>query len=149
LVAKGLDSQISMGDHMLGPRKSNPHGHYENWAFIKLNGQILRRAGGDWDSPPPRKAILQAGTELSNKIERTVQEASRGHDLWGWKDPRTTLTIECYLPFIENPHFVCVFRSPEEVARSLKRRNGFDLDRGLALAREYNTRLLRFLESVT
>ena len=50
-----------------------------------------------------------------------------------------------YLPYLENPHFICCFREPMEVAKSLKRRNDMPIKKGLKLAKVYNSRLLKFI----
>jgi len=39
-------------------------------------------------------------------------------NLWGWKDPQSTLTLDLFLPYITNPYFVVVSRNFESVARS-------------------------------
>lgn len=146
LVAGGLKKMdINMGKKLLGADKSNPFGHFEDRVFMKLNTKILEQAGGSWDNPPSETNIIEAGKELSGEI----RELTNKQGLWGWKDPRTTLTIKCYLPYLENPHFICCFRKPLEVAKSLQKREGWSIDKGIELTKEYNKRLLRFLEEIT
>jgi len=66
---------------------------------------------------------------------------------WGWKDPRTTLTIEAYLPYLIKPHFYACFRDPKDVAKSLEIRNNFPISKGIELAKIYNKRLFEFLKN--
>ena len=68
---------------------------------------------------------------------------------YGWKDPRTTLTIRLYLPYLENPHFISCFREPDEVAKSLVAVGGFTLESAKKLTKIYNQRLLKFLTEFT
>lgn len=140
LVSKALMSEIYMGQN---PRPKV----YESKRFRWLNQDILVRAGGDWDRPPSEQAIMGQYEHFKSRIVDVIGEESRGKDLWGWKDPRTTLTIGLYLPHLENPHFIAIFRNPLEVAKSLERRksNSIPLRRGVRLANEYNARLLKFL----
>ena len=146
LAAKGLhESGVYMGEDLLGKNSSNPYGHFENRRFVQLNDALLDRAGGKWDKPPEHARIIKAGQELSSRIEQTVAMESKGHEFWGWKDPRTTLTIQCYWQYLTNPHLIICFRNPVEVAVSLKKRNGFSLAQGVGLATEYNKRILEFL----
>lgn len=147
LAAKGLhDVGVHMGEDLLGKSPSNPYGHYENRRFVDLNDTILQKAGGSWDRPPAHEKILKAGNDLSSRISQAVSMESTGHQLWGFKDPRTTLTIECYWPQLENPHLIVCFRNPVQVAVSLQKRDGFNLAKGMGLATEYNKRLLDFLQ---
>lgn len=146
LAAKGLhDAGVHMGEDLLGAMPSNDYGHFENRRFVELNDAILDRAGGSWANPPLEEKIINAGRQLSERIKQTIANESAGHELWGWKDPRTTLTIGCYWQHLENPHLVICFRNPVQVAVSLQKRDGFPLAKGMALANEYNKRLMDFL----
>jgi len=144
LVAGGVQSMgVHIGEDLLGPAKGNPKGFYENRVFVRLNREILKAAGGMWSSPPSREDILATRDQFDSRIRDTVDVSKK--ELWGFKDPRMVLTIELFLPYLERPHFIACFRDPMEVAMSLKVRNGFELERGLALANEYNKRLIDFL----
>lgn len=146
LAAKGLhESGVWMGEDLIGVTPSNPYGHYENRRFVQLNCDILQKAGGSWDRPPSKEKIISAGKALSDRIKQTIEMESSGHKLWGWKDPRNTLTIDCYWPHLQGAHLIVCFRNPVEVAASLSKRDGFSLAKGLGLANEYNKRLMEFL----
>ena len=130
LVAGGLNKfGVNMGSNFIKSDRGNPMGYWENKKFRILNGEILHRAGGSWDNPPPRDKILALKNEFAPRIKDLIKESEL--PLWGWKDPRTILTIELYLPYLKNPHFICCFRDPMEVAKSLQRRNKFPLEKGL------------------
>ena len=144
LIAGGLNkSGINMGEKLLGANEWNPKGHFENEEFIELNDRILAEAGGSWDNPPSEEAILKAGEKLKDEI-KVVVDRNKGR-LWGWKDPRTTLTIKCYLPYIEHPFFITCWRKPLDVAKSLNKRNGMPIEQGVKIAKEYNKRLIEFI----
>ncbi len=149
LVARGLDHEISLGETLIAPSASNPRGHYEDVRFVKMNDRLLAAAGGSWHCPPARSALMSVAERFNEPIRALVGRASAGKQFWGFKDPRTTLTVELYLPHLSQPHFICCFRDPEEVARSLRSRNGFSLERGRRLAGVYNQRLLEFLHRFT
>jgi len=138
LVSKALLNEIYMGP--------TPGGNvFESRPFGVLNRAILRRAGGSWHDPPPEQAILNQYDHFRERIIETIESDRGARELWGWKDPRTTLTIRLYLPHLENPHFISIFRNPLEVAKSLQRRDGFPIERGIRIANIYNTRLINFL----
>ena len=138
LVSKALLNEIYMGP--------TPGGNvFESRPFRVLNQKILRRAGGNWHTPPSEQLILDQYDHFRDRIIDTIRAEKADRELWGWKDPRTTLTIRLYLPHLENPHFIPIFRNPLEVAKSLKRRNDFTIERGVRIANTYNTRLINFL----
>ena len=147
LIAKGLvESGVYMGDQLLGAHSSNSYGHYEDVDFIALNDEMLKKAGGSWNNPPLESEILKLHDVKINGI--TIQDfivQKQKEPFWGWKDPRTVLTIKLFLPYLENPHFITCFRDPREVARSLAKRDLMTRNKALVLAKIYNDRLLRFL----
>ena len=148
LVAKSLHHEISMGERLLPAiPNDNPLGYYEDIEFIQLNDKILRKAGGDWRNPPSEEKILQVADRFDSRIRSILQERYSYGVNWGWKDPRTVLTIRLYLPYLINPHFISCLRDPQEVAASLVRRDSifFTQEKAVALANEYNQRLLKFL----
>jgi hypothetical protein len=144
LVAKCFhENIIDMGSDLLFPAQDNPQGFYENTDFLNLNNDILIKAGGNYLEPPSQEAILETYSFFKSRIIDTI-EKHRG-EFWGWKDPRTTLTIELFHQHLPNPHYVSLFRSPVEVAKSLHRRNSCSIQKGLITAKEYNYRLIKFL----
>lgn len=147
LVAKGMDSIIHLGDeeNMLEPASDNTEGFYENKRFIELNDEILWAAGGNWLEPPSEEKILEQALPFGVRIKKLIEEESEGKELWGWKDPRTTLTIKLFHPFLENPHYIACFREPMEVAKSLNARQGYSIQKGINCTMEYNHRLIKFL----
>jgi hypothetical protein len=148
LIAKGLhEAGVNMGVEMLGPGPGNEQGHYEDMGMLALNDKILEMAGGSWDNPPPEKDIQAAGKKLRLEIMMALAMRQCKNELWGWKDPRTTLTIRCFTPWLTSPIFVPCFRSVLDVALSLHRRDGMESEKAIKLANEYNSRLLKFLKA--
>jgi hypothetical protein len=67
-------------------------------------------------------------------------------DIWGWKDPRTSLTIKLYMPYLDNPYFIVCYRKNIEIAKSLKKRNYFEINKGLDLTNIYTNRIEDFFK---
>ncbi len=148
LMAKALHEQgVNMGDHLLGAAHGNPLGHFEDKEFLHLNDRILSDAGGSWNNPPSEAAILQQKRNYSLEI-RDLVARKNASGLWGWKDPRTILTIRLYTPYLDHPHYIAIIRNPVDVAMSLHLRDGSGLRTGKVLAIEYNKRLSRFMSEV-
>lgn len=146
LVAKALSQEICLGSNFLPPAPDNPLGFFEDRDFVNLNDRILKKAGGSWRNPPPEEKILRLSSFFNPMIKAILEEKFKDESFYGWKDPRTTLTIKLYLPYLKNPHFISCFRDPEEVAKSLTSRdNSFTLESARELAKVYNQRLISFL----
>jgi len=127
LVANTLyNLGVHMGTRLLPASDGNKKGFYENAEFVKLNDRILELAGGSWFNPPSVEAIQAAGDILDQPIYNCLKRASSVKDTWGWKDPRTCLTFQCYEPHLYNmggrTKLVYVFRQRDSVWKSFKSR---------------------------
>lgn len=137
---------IYMGDDLLKANHSNPVGHFENKKFIELNDKILKSAGGRWDWPPTKDVILMQRNKFEKDIINLIKSESITN-IWGWKDPRTSLTIDLYYEFLENPHFIICTRDDNDVGRSLYKRGDMTQEEGALLSEIYKTKINNFLES--
>jgi hypothetical protein len=136
---------INMGEKKLGAAATNPIGHFEDKMFLKLNKKILNDAGGSWDNPTAKNSILN----LKNKYQEEIKElVSNKNENWGWKEPRTSLTIDLYYPHLSNSYFVYCKRNEEDVAASLKKRNNISLEKGKKLKGIYDARIDDFLNKI-
>ena len=119
----------------------NAKGNRESRVIMDLQDDLLRANGGNWDAPPP-KVVWSA----EHRVRRDAIIATYPTDrIWGFKDPRTLLTLPGWLEALPSPvHFVGTFRHPLAVAASLHARNGVALEKSLALWETYNRRLLDY-----
>lgn len=108
-------------EELVGPAVDNSEGFWENLNFIGLNEDILARLGGSWDEPPAFPPRWEFGPALDPLLGRAGELVARfgSHRHWGWKDPRTSLTIPFWLRVVPTLKFVVCVRNPLEVARSL------------------------------
>lgn len=127
LVAKGLhDAGVKMGDRLIGRGPSNPHGHFEDRALVRLNDEILRSCGGSWYDPPP--ITPEVAARASRDVEAYIAHRDKHPGPWGMKDPRLCLTWPAWEPHLRAlPELVIVpvWRSPIEIEASyvaMKRR---------------------------
>ena len=149
-VARALhESGVDMGEgHFVGANRFNPLGHYENADFVVLNDEIMKEAGAvDWSgvvAPEKIEEIRESGKYRSRVKELLGRFSSK---FWGFKDPRTISTLPLYLEQVDEDendvYLVCVFRKPQRVEGSLKRRNGFDEKKSRASINRHNKLLLR------
>jgi len=145
LTAKALHEQdnVAMGDELLGAGKGNEQGHFEDLDFLQMNMRLLQDAGGDWFNPPKEEKILSVSKMWEDDMRRMVHDHQKEH--WGFKDPRTTLTIRAWMPYLDDPIFIAHVRNPQEVAESLNERDNIPISEGKRVGKEYNQRLLDFL----
>jgi len=115
----------------------NVKGNRESAELRRLNEDVLRTSGGAWRAPPP---TVEWQPEHWERARRAIAKHA-GQPVWGFKDPRTLMTLEGWLTLVPDLEFVGVFRHPSRVARSLERRGGIDREAGVALWTAYNSRL--------
>ncbi len=77
----------------------NPDGFWEHLGFVALNDELLNALGGAWDLPPKADETFTrpALDPLRLKARLLIEGLDSAH-VWGWKDPRNSLT----LPFWED-----------------------------------------------
>jgi hypothetical protein len=112
---------------LLPARDDNPKGFWEHRRFVEINDAILEQFGGQWDSPPALPPLWpsdQRLAELAEEARHLLAEDFAGEPLWGWKDPRTCLTLPFWRDLIGPMRYVICVRNPCSVMSSLARRNG-------------------------
>ncbi len=116
--------------------------NHEASFFNKRNSWLLASAGGRWDTPSTFEHVLsdQEGLVLATDYLRdclssptTVEFLGVWRYLrcrtlfalaepWGWKDPRTTVTLPLWLSLFPNARVLHVIRNGIDVAESLYKR---------------------------
>ena len=110
----------------------NPKGYWEHHQLVGINDEILARFGGRWDEPPafpPQWSADPGLDELKEKARHLVTENFAAAPLWGWKDPRTCLTLPFWQDVIGPMRYVICIRNPSAVMASLARRDGMSTEK--------------------
>lgn len=128
----------SSTDKSLG--EENPKGFWERRDFRELNDLLLRAQGADWDQVSGWNAATLDQEVRQNFTDRAKIIITRLDAMRPWvaKEPRFCLTLPLWLPLLEVPMAVLVYRNPLEVAQSLLIRNAMPLAVGCALWEYYN-----------
>ena len=143
MVAKMLNScGLCLGAEsaLVAPSRDNPNGYWENKDFVSLNNGILSEFGSSWDYP----RRLPDGWESDQKMVpyrarvEVLLQGLKGHEPWGWKDPRTCLTLPFWMSILPQTKVVVCLRNPLEVVLSLHRRKPSDYTIGLTPWRVYD-----------
>jgi len=147
LVACG----VTMGprEELITAGPDNHAGFWEDPRFKAINEELLTHMGGAWDRPPVDQVIRPHTLEQMGALRdeaRALVATYAGREPWGWKDPRTSLTLRFWLDLLPDLKVVICIRHPREVAASLRRRNGTDFERSVHLWSTYNRALLHQAE---
>lgn len=144
------DQGVNIGKEILGPGVGNLGGYFENVDFLHFNDLLLTEAGGNWASVPDEKKIVEGVKKHEKEFRKLLAENK--DEFWGFKDPRTSLTIRAIVPYIleldDDPFLYVCFRRPEKVADSLFRRDKMPMEEGKKLAIQHNQRIIKFLEDL-
>jgi hypothetical protein len=140
---------VSLGDdtRLSGPASDNPTGFWEHGRLVDINAAILHHYGGTWDEPPAFPPDWAASAELDAlraEARGVVADELPSSGWWGWKDPRTCLTLPFWQALLTPSLYLLCLRHPLEVAASLQRRDGFDLAKGVRLWLLHTEAALRY-----
>jgi hypothetical protein len=110
------------------------NGYAEAVDFRSVNDGLLSRAGATWDQIQPfldrrdhpgfaRRSIflLQAAT-FGRLYSHYLRHRATAAGPWGWKDPRSSLTLPYWLSLFPEARILHVRRDPEAVVDSLHQR---------------------------
>ena len=148
-------NKVSMGTYETfwpRPLPQNPKGFYENYDFRKINDTILEESDYITKHYKTRIPIPEPSKSIRGKMIKTVGNYESKFKNWGWKDPRTCLTISNWIEvfkevdLIEKVNIIIVSRKALSVARSLKKRNAIPLLQGVNLWKVYTERAINFCE---
>ncbi len=143
LAGSLAEAGIYLGNVLGQSIPHNRKGLQEPASVLYMQENLLQANGGSWDNPPAR---VEWG-KLHTAVRDLFLESREGFEPWAFKDPRTLLTLEGWLEVRPGLALAGIFRDPLSVARSLERRNGFSLMKGLSLWQLYNERLLHWAET--
>ncbi|KKM91171.1 hypothetical protein LCGC14_1231190 [marine sediment metagenome] len=135
------------GDFFPPPMKENPKGFFENRRFRTINDHLLR----EWTyrvksfDPAVPKWCRECSGSIHLQMDAVVRHYHDRYDAWGWKDPRTCLTLR---PWLDTLLSVCgsshikvllTVRDAKDITTSMLERGNKEKTPGQfeALTREY------------
>jgi len=129
---------FDLGRDLMGPNEFNPSGYWENQQVVRLNERVLSHLGTSWSDVfmlPYRLDRTNLCEIFEAEAKALLQKAFSGKRPWVLKDPRLSMLIDFWLPYLKerDVSFIHVVRHPVEVANSLARRDGFPRERSLLL----------------
>jgi GT2 family glycosyltransferase/glycosyltransferase involved in cell wall biosynthesis len=128
---------------LMPPQADNPDGFWEHLGFVGLNDELLDALGGAWDLPPKTNENLsEERLDPLRMKARLLIEGFHSAQIWGWKDPRNSLTLPFWEDLLPGLKTLIIVRNPLEAAYSMRKRNGTSYAFGLRLWEIYNRRLI-------
>ena len=128
---------------LMPPQADNPEGFWEHLGFVAVNDELLNELGGAWDLPPNAdENFSDPRLDPLRMKARLLIEGFDSASVWGWKDPRNSLTLPFWHELLPGLKTVVVVRNPLEVAHSMRERNGTSYSFGLRLWEIYNRRFI-------
>lgn len=139
----GCGLYLGPKDALMPPQADNPDGFWEHLGFVALNDELLNALGGAWDLPPkPNENLSDDRLDPLRMKARLLIEGFDSAQIWGWKDPRNSLTLPFWEDLLPGLKTLIIVRNPLEVAYSMGKRNGTSYAFGLRLWEIYNRRLI-------
>jgi len=139
----GCGLNLGSKDALMPPQADNPDGFWEHLGFVALNDELLEALGGAWDLPPKANENLpDERLEPLRMKARLLIDGFHSAQIWGWKDPRNSLTLPFWEDLLPDLKTLIIVRNPLEVAYSMRKRNGTSYAFGLRLWEIYNRRLI-------
>ena len=107
----------------------------ESHFFCELNNWTMFQAGATWDEPYnmqflTKKFIDEIATNFKKQLDsrrakkyhNNFRKLRNSSELWAWKDPRNTFTIEIWKKIFPEAKIIHIHRNPIDVAASLRQR---------------------------
>jgi len=121
-------------EQMLEAGPGNPL--WECRRFVELNDRILDKLGGAALAPPvPKPGWEQSDIFAAERADarRLLDETFSGTRLWGWKDPRTCLTLPFWQRLVPGLRYVICVRSPLDSVASTLRHTSISREQALRI----------------
>jgi len=138
-------------DEILPANEGNDSGYWEPQAVVDFNDRILENCGYGWDDPVPEAAIAdRLGTADLEAAAELVDATYGGAPLIVLKDPRCAMIPAFWIEAVQKAGYRAVLvhcnRPAADVAASLNRRDGMNLDEAGLLWAQSNLSTLRVRE---
>ena len=145
-----LGAYLGKDSDLMPPGLPNPEGYWERQDIMDLDDEIFhhfKRLWGTGNPLPNGWHLLEEARPYRDKITALIKTHFSGHDMWAWKDPRTSVVFELWRDVLKelgiDPVCLIAVRNPLDVVRSLEKRDGFPRDRGYGIWFHYNIAALK------
>lgn len=132
---------VDLGDDMRAPHPGvNDKGYWEHLGLVRAHERLLLALRSSWDDIRPLPSRWwedPAAYRFRVEAARILKHDFASSTIWAVKDPRMCRLVPVWTALFEDLGcrfaFVLIFRHPEEVARSLEKRDGFHREKSTRL----------------
>ncbi|MEG4585263.1 sulfotransferase [Microcoleus sp. MOSTC5] len=146
---------LDLGNNLLKGNYWNPKGYFEDIDFVEFQRTVLQTCSPsdetgfpDWGWTESERLDLQKLNTNIEPAKQLVKSRSNHSELWGWKDPRTSLMLDFWNQIIPNARYLFVYRYPWDVTDSILRLNipffSQNPESCLKIWKFYNSHILQF-----
>jgi len=100
--------------------------HHESKFFVEINDELVLGGGANWAKLPimPVAELMSKLEAVRHRVEKKglqkyLEAGYDGVSRWGFKDPRTCVTLPLYLEIFRNAQLLHIVRNENDVAVSL------------------------------
>ena len=121
---------LDLGNNLLKGNYWNPQGYFEDIDFVEFQRTVLQTCSPsnetgfpDWGWTESEQLDLQKLNTNIEPAKQLVKSRANHSELWGWKDPRTSLMLDFWNQIIPHARYLFVYRYPWDVTDSILRLN--------------------------
>jgi|GEM_PF-290482 len=119
-----------MGESLMPADSANAKGYFEDLDFLEFQRSLLQNCcdlteGGwhDWGWTESEFLDRSRFKSYTLAARRLIQLHQHKNQIWGWKDPRTSLLLNFWYDLLPEAKFIFVYRFPWDVVDSIRRIN--------------------------
>ena len=142
---------VSFGENLMpGSTEDNEKGFWEDRDIFRLNEELLADIGRKWDSATPvgdEKFLDHTMRLFRNRAIELITSKMPRQGTLAVKDPRFSILLPFWQPIFRHlgipVSYVVAARNPRNIAKSLRARNGFELEKSYLIWLNYISSALR------
>lgn len=120
---------VNIGERLYPADSFNVKGYFEDLDFVEFQRSVLQKscreeAGWpDWGWTESEYLDRDNFKNYVPTARELIAARERTSNIWGWKDPRTTLMLDFWAELLPDARYLFVYRLPWDVADSILRLN--------------------------
>lgn len=148
---------VNLGERFFPSDYLNVKGYFEDLDFLEFQREVLRNScrneeigWHDWGWTTSEFLDYSKFSEYTEPAKQLIKSRQEQLEIWGWKDPRTTLMLDFWHQLLPEVKYLFVYRYPWDVLNSIVRPNSLVFaerpDYALKAWGFYNRHLLKFYQ---